>query len=131
MSNEMYERLLERCGPILRRGSTASTPLVEDVTNNYNSSSTDQQQAPPPKGILKKSPLVLKLKVGGPVTSSHHAEPLPEGDDDKVEDDEHNRLVCDLCHSAFRHSMALKQHKRFVTFFVLYSSVIFAGLRVR
>ena len=154
MSNDIYERLLEKCGPILRNGQSdrgvpafavaseaaASPPNSPSVDEESNSGGSDaEQQQPVVKGILKKSPIVLKLSLGSSRRSGEGAvrsrdpeargaaardtdtDDSDHGEQRKKEDDVppavRNLLQCDLCSSSFPLLMALKQHKRQVSFF--------------
>jgi hypothetical protein len=100
MSDEVFEMLLEKCGPVLRgcrQHSTSNTAVVESA-----------DPVPPLKGILKKPPLVVKLSVP-PSVVGKGTEGEFEGEEGGEMSTSHH---CDLCSSSFKYAMALKQHKR-------------------
>ncbi len=129
MRNEVYERLLEKCGPILRGSCeqrSRSSPEAPESTTSISAGVEYSGRPPPVKGILKKSPLKLRLNLKRP--SGPESGCNGDADEEKEADTRYhnqkegevggvqlavgNRLICDLCCQTFPHSMALKQHKK-------------------
>ena len=74
MSNDVYERLLEKCFPLLRSPRKFSVPAASQ---------------PPAKGILKKHPLVLKVRLNSANRSETQGQVFNEEDEagsDEVEE---------------------------------------------
>jgi hypothetical protein len=100
MSDEVFEMLLEKCGPVLRGCRQHGTPNTAVAGS--------AEPVPPLKGILKKPPLLVKLTVPSRVVGT--------GTKGEFEAEERGEMStshdCDLCSSSFKYAMALKQHKR-------------------
>jgi hypothetical protein len=119
MRNEIYERLLEKCGPIIRGGRR-----IVAATSDGEGPPRSNYSKPSVKGILKKTPLVVKLKFGG-------GEDLNTGGQQADQEEERagkkaRLLQCDLCNLSFPLTMALKQHVRYRTIYSIIIILLFS-----
>jgi hypothetical protein len=100
MSDEVFEMLLEKCGPVLRGCRQHSTPNTAVAGS--------AEPVPLLKGILKKPPLVVKLSVPPSVVGTGNEGEFEGKEREEMSTSHH----CDLCSCSFKYAMALKQHKR-------------------